>query len=81
MDATGSTQASLCYSVLASMVAFALFRGPSAVAKGREDFLRRIRSRKVDLEQREAELHAAMHPDVAAILKGKSLLLFKELLE
>ena len=58
-----------------------LTRGPDAVAAHRRAVLARWRRRAEALEEKERALHRAMPPEVAAVLKGKRLLLTKEILD
>jgi hypothetical protein len=52
--------------------------GPEAVSKSRLGKLNKVVS---DHEPDEKKLRGSLHPDVAGILSGKRLLLFKRMLE
>jgi hypothetical protein len=58
-----------------------LVDGPVSLAARREATLARLVALAETLQPDEARLHASLHPDVRAVLKGKRLLLFKHLLK
>ena len=53
----------------------------SELVKSRLNTLSEIRARRAELEADESQLHASMPEHIRTVLKGKRLLLFKELLE
>ena len=59
------------------VLARTLIDGPVSVAKSRLKTIRTWKQWKRELEEQEAALHEAMHPDVARVMKGKILLLQK----
>ena len=61
-------------------VAEILEGGVDATISRWRDIIARWRDRAARLERREADLHAALHKDVAVVLKGKRILLFREML-
>ena len=61
-------------------ISFVLQKSPLQISKFRLDQLSRANQMAKDLEQQEKLLHEQMEPNVARVLKGKRLLLFKQLL-
>eukprot|EP00971_Amphidinium_carterae_P348974 6490773-Amphidinium_carterae.2 len=64
----------------AEAVVSLLSHSPSEVAVMRSALLRRLVQMKENLKAEEASLHAGLHADVARIVAGKSLLLFRHVL-
>ncbi|CAE7679056.1 RE2 [Symbiodinium sp. CCMP2592] len=60
-------------------LAFTLKEGPVGVMKHRLNLLQQWTSWKRDLAGAEAELHAAMDPGVASVMKGKNILLLEKI--
>lgn len=58
-----------------------LCKGPQYIADKRVEQCKRIIKLTSDLKIEEEKLHANMHPDIAKVLKGKRILLWKKLLE
>ena len=58
-----------------------LCKGPQHIADKRVEQCRRIIKLTSDLKGEEEQLHSNMHPDIAKVLKGKRILLWKKLLE
>jgi hypothetical protein len=56
-------------------------QGPHRMEHWRRQVLAKWTERASHLQAREAQLHASMDPEVAAVLEGKRLLLFKEMLD
>ena len=56
-------------------------RGPKETTRWRRAILDRWERRAAELDAEEARLHSSMDQDIARVLKGKRLLLLKELLE
>ena len=67
--------------ILLRAVATVIELGPQRVADLRAKQCSRILERVKALEKSEKELHSKLHPQVSAVLKGKNLLIWKELLE
>ena len=57
-----------------------LSKGPTAIADQRVEQCKRILKLVSDLKEDEDKLHSSMHPDVARVLQGKRLLVWKQLL-
>jgi hypothetical protein len=57
-----------------------LTSSPAELVKRRLNILSEIKSRRAELEAEESALHASMPVHIRTVLKGKHLLLFKELL-
>ena len=57
-----------------------LSKGPTVISNQRIEQCKRILKLVADLKDDEEKLHSAMHPDVAKVLKGKRLLVWKRLL-
>ena len=66
--------------LLLRAIATVLKLGPGAVAERRVFHCNRILKRITELEQQEKEFHAGLHPQVRSVLKGKNLLMWRELL-
>ena len=66
--------------LLLRAIATALHMGPGAVAERRVFHCNRILKRLTELEQQERDLHDKLHPQVRLVLKGKNLLIWRELL-
>ena len=68
-----------------SHVACILFKfateGSEAIVADRCKTLSRLKERRDKLQCKEDSLHQALHPEVAEVVRGKRILLFKELLE
>ncbi|CAE6967752.1 unnamed protein product [Symbiodinium sp. CCMP2592] len=60
-------------------LAFTLKEGPVGVMKHRLNLLQQWTSWKRELSSAEAELHAAMDPGVASVMKGKNILLLEKI--
>ena len=58
-----------------------LCKGPQHIAEKRVEQCRRIIQLTSDLRKDEEQLHSNMHPDIAKVLKGKRILLWRKLLE
>ena len=58
-----------------------LCKGPQYIADKRVEQCRRIIKMTSDLRKEEEQLHTNMHPDIAKVLKGKRILLWRKLLE
>jgi len=54
--------------------------GPKAVAERRRATLARYAQMAAQLQTAEEELHSKLHPDVESVVKGKNILLFKQML-
>ena len=54
--------------------------GPAALAADRAMTAKRLVGMAVALEAEEEEMHSSLHPDVAAVLRGRRLLLWRALL-
>ena len=67
--------------ILLRAVATVIELGPQRVADLRAKQCSRILERVKALEKSEKELHSKLHPQVSGALKGKNLLIWKELLE
>ena len=71
----------MCHSdLLLRAIATVLKLGPGAVAERRVFHCNRILKRITELEQQEKEFHDRLHPQVRSVLKGKNLLIWRELL-
>ena len=66
--------------VLLQAVATVLTLGPGAVAERRAAHCSRILKRIKELETEEKALHETLHPHVRSVLKGKRLLVWRELM-
>ena len=66
--------------LLLKAIATVLELGPQKVVSSRAAHCRRILNRSMALRSNETELHSKLDPQVAAVLKGKNILLWKELL-
>ena len=66
--------------LLLKAIAMVLELGPQKVVSSRAAHCRRILDRSKALREAETELHSKLDPQVAAVLKGKNILLWKELL-
>ncbi len=55
--------------------------GPEGITIKRNNFLDQMRTRAQDLASEESKLHSAMHPHVERVMKGKNLLLLREIME
>lgn len=53
--------------------------GPKLIAVRRKLALKQIQLRRQQLQVEEARLHCGLHPEVAKVLEGKNILLWKEL--
>ena len=66
--------------LLLQAVATVLTLGPGAVAERRAAHCSRILKRIKELETEEKTLHETLHPQVRSVLKGKRLLIWRELM-
>ncbi len=66
---------------LKDAIDFIITYGPANLTKHRADFLSRISRRAQALEEEEKKLHTSMHPSGRAVMKGKRLVILKELLD
>ena len=66
--------------ILLRAIATVVQLGPQQVAKKRAEHCSRILQRIRCLEKEEKELHSKLNPQVGAVLKGKNILIWKELL-
>lgn len=55
--------------------------GPAGLVKRRAENLRKWTKRKNELAVQEEALHKSMHPQIAQVMKGKSILLFCEMMK
>ena len=67
--------------ILLRAIATVIQLGPQQVAELRAKHCSRILERIKSLEKSERELHNSLNPQVGAVLKGKNILIWKELLE
>ena len=67
--------------VLIKNVAKVLSEGPKLVIARRKLALMKIKRRALRLQDEETKLHEPLSPELAGLLKGKNLLLWKELME
>ena len=66
--------------LLLKAIATVLRSGPQQVAASRAAHCKRLLQRRKELERDEDDLHAGLDHQVAAVLKGKRILLWRELL-
>ena len=67
--------------VLARNIAKVLNDGPKLVNARRKLEVLKIKKRAVQLQQEEERLHSSMDPEMAQLMKGKNLLLWRELMK
>ena len=67
--------------VLIKNVAKVLSEGPKLVIARRKLAVMKIKRRALQLQDEEAKLHESLNPELAGLLEGKNLLLWKELME
>ena len=67
--------------VLARNIAKVLNDGPKLTNARRKLEVLKIKKRALQLQHEEEQLHASMDPEMAMLMKGKNLLLWKELME